>query len=192
MNGASDTPAWTLTAEVLAEDHRWAALDIEALCERAFGAVLTQLGVTGEVEVSVLACGDRRIAELNADFRGKPQATNVLSWPSEERGAVQPGTVPAPLRRGGGPVELGDIALAFETCAAEAAAAGIAMADHVTHLSVHALLHLMGYDHERDADAELMEQIETRILGKLGVADPYRPDRTPSAAAGPAALHPER
>jgi probable rRNA maturation factor len=69
---------------------------------------------------------------------------------------------------------LGDIAIAYDTCAAEAATAGITMADHTTHLIVHGLLHLLGYDHERDADATLMEGLETQILGKMGLSDPYK------------------
>jgi probable rRNA maturation factor len=77
------------------------------------------------------------------------------------------------LRLGVDP-ELGDIAIAYETCLREADAAGRAMADHTTHLLVHGTLHLLGYDHERGGDATLMEQIEVEILGKLGIADPYR------------------
>ena len=108
-----------------------------------------------------MGCDDARIAELNGDFRDKPQPTNVLSWPSEERGAAQPGAAPA-LPTGPDP-ELGDIAIAYETCAREAAEQGKPMADHVTHLIVHAVLHLLGYDHIRDADATLMEATEVEI-----------------------------
>lgn len=165
-----------LHTDVLVEDHRWDSVGIEALCDRAFNEALAHLGCVVAAEVSVLACSDARIALLNADFRGKPQPTNVLSWPSEERGAAQTGQPPAPLRAGSGPVELGDIAIAYETCVAEASAAGIPLADHAAHLLVHGVLHLLGYDHERDADAALMEGLERIVLGKLGVADPYRSD----------------
>ncbi len=72
--------------------------------------------------------------------------------------------------------ELGDLAIAFETCAREAQEAGKTMADHVTHLIVHGTLHLLGYDHLRDGDATLMENLETEILGKMGIADPYSSD----------------
>ncbi|MEZ5715295.1 MAG: rRNA maturation RNase YbeY [Paracoccaceae bacterium] len=156
------------------EDPRWDAAELPALAERAAAAVLAHLGLdTGGFEIALLACDDARIATLNADFRGKPQPTNVLSWPSEERGAEADGSAPLPPDDGDDP-ELGDIAIAFDTCAREAAERGLPLADHATHLIVHGTLHLLGYDHQRDLDATLMEGLETAILGKLGLADPYR------------------
>ena len=119
-----------------------------------------------------MACNDARIADLNADFRGKPTPTNVLSWPSQERGAKFDGGLPiAPSAH---EAELGDIAIAYDTCAAEAAAAGKSLGDHSLHLVVHGILHLLGYDHDRDLDATLMEGLESVILGNMGLADPYR------------------
>lgn len=156
---------------VLVEDARWSGVGIDSIAATACEAALTHLIGPSEAEVSVLACGDKRIAELNADFRGKPKPTNVLSWPSEERGAPDDGGLPD-LALGQDP-EIGDLAIAYETCLGEATVAGRTMADHVTHLLVHGTLHLMGYDHERDADADLMEQLEVEILGKLGIANPY-------------------
>ena len=157
-----------MIVDVIIEDDRWRAVEIEALAEATCGGALAHLGLAG-AEVSLLACDDARIAVLNADFRGKPQPTNVLSWPSEERGADAPGAPPLPPEE----LELGDIALAWETCAREAAEAGKPVADHIRHLLVHGLLHLLGYDHIDDKDAALMEGLEVEILGKLGVADPY-------------------
>ncbi len=161
--------------DALAEDPRWEALGLADLAERAAGATLRRLGLDpGRYEISLLGCSDARIAELNADFRGKPQPTNVLSWPSAERGPVRPGTRPRlPAPDPGGVLELGDVAIAWETCSREAEAAGIDPAHHATHLVVHATLHLLGFDHETDADAELMEGIEREALAALGVADPY-------------------
>ncbi len=150
--------------EVLIEDPRWEALGVGALAERAARAALEAVGVDpAAAEISLLAADDGRIAALNADFRGKPAPTNVLSWPSGE-GPAAPGE----------PRFLGDLALAWETCRAEAEAAGIAPADHVTHLIVHGVLHLVGHDHAEDAEAEAMEALETLILASLGVANPYR------------------
>lgn len=162
-----------MLTEIVTEDDRWRAAGLEDLAERAAVATLSHLGLDpGAWEIGILACDDARIAVLNAEFRGKPLPTNVLSWPSAERGAAVPGVPPEP------PVpepdgELGDIAIAWETCLREAQDSGKPLADHVTHLIVHAVLHLLGYDHLSDRDATLMETTEVAILGKLGVADPY-------------------
>ncbi len=161
--------------ETLTEDSRWDALGLEALAERGARATLERLGLEPSAyEISLLACNDKRIAELNEDFRGKPQPTNVLSWPSDERGADKAGEMPhLPPPTPPMLVELGDVAIAYDTCSREAAEAGRPLRDHALHLLVHGTLHLLGFDHERDADAELMEGLETEILAALGVADPY-------------------
>ena len=162
-----------MVIDVMIEEARWRALDLDALATRAAEATLAHLGLnTADFEISLLACNDARIAALNEDFRGKPQPTNVLSWPSLERGANRAGDPPALPRPGDDP-ELGDIAIAYGTCAAEAEAGEKPLADHASHLIVHAVLHLLGYDHVRDPDATLMEACEVAILGKLGIADPY-------------------
>ena len=156
------------------EDERWQALDIEALAQRACGAALQHLGMEPDgFEIGLLACNNARIADLNAEFRGKPVPTNVLSWPSVER--ARPGEHPLPPKsdRSGMPVELGDIAISYDTCAREAEEAGQEIADHVTHLLVHGVLHLLGYDHISDQDAAIMEGLEGEVLGKLGISDPY-------------------
>lgn len=169
-----------MPVDVLIEDSRWEKAGLEDLAGRAAAAALQGCGLEpAAFVISVLGCSDSRIATLNADFRGKPQATNVLSWPAEELGAETDGDAPAPPPAGNpaDPHELGDIAIAFETCTREADAGGLTLKAHVTHLLVHGALHLLGYDHERDADATLMEGIETQILGKLGIDDPYSPDQ---------------
>ena len=160
--------------DLTVEDPRWG--DISPLVSSAATATLDHLGIDPEqAEISVLACDDARIAELNAEFRGKPVPTNVLSWPAADLGAEAPGGTPGrPAPDFTGALPLGDIAIARETCRSEAEAAGKPFDDHVTHLLVHGLLHLLGYDHVRDADATLMEGLETAILGKMGIADPYR------------------
>ena len=166
--------------EVIVEDDRWGAVDLDRLAARAGHAALAHAGLDPDAwELCVLACDDSRIATLNADFRGKPAPTNVLSWPAQERAPETPGARPAPPVVDTPEEEeteaafLGDIAIAWETCAREAEAAGREVSDHATHLVVHAVLHLLGYDHERDLDATLMETTEVAILGKLGVSDPY-------------------
>lgn len=162
--------------ETVIEDARWETFGLAALAERAGRAVLAGLELPGEgFAISLMGCNDARIAVLNADFRGKPQPTNVLSWPSEERGAEFVGEAPEPPEPGhsDAPESLGDIAIAWETCAREAGEQGKPMVDHVTHLIVHGVLHLLGYDHVEDEDAALMEKLEARILASLGVSDPY-------------------
>jgi probable rRNA maturation factor len=112
--------------DVLIESRKWSGLHLERLAGDAVLAALDDLGLEPEqFAVSILACDDARIAGLNADFRGKPVPTNVLSWPSEERAATSPGEMPhlPPPNPVGPPLELGDLALAFETCAREAAEA---------------------------------------------------------------------
>lgn len=161
--------------EVIVEDARWQAAGLEALAVRAAQATLAHLGLDPEAwEISLLACDDSRIMALNADFRGKPGATNVLSWPAEDLAPKMAGDMPLPPMPNGNEACLGDIAIAWETCAREATEAGRPLADHITHLIVHAVLHLLGFDHIRDPDATLMETTEIGILGKLGVPDPYR------------------
>ncbi|MBB5723731.1 putative rRNA maturation factor [Loktanella ponticola] len=163
-----------MSVDVIIEDPRWVALDFETLAVVASDAALTRLGLeASEFEVSILACDDARIAVLNQDFRAKSTPTNVLSWPSDERAADIPGDMPE-MPSPGPDNELGDIAIAYDTCSREAAEQGKPVADHVTHLIVHGTLHLLGFDHENEPDAALMEGLETEILGNLGLADPYR------------------
>lgn len=156
--------------EVTVDGETWDQVDVAALCERAARAVMEEFGLAPVgYQISVLACDDSRISSLNSTFRGKAKATNVLSWPSEVRSADR---LPVPGNPNN-PLELGDIAISFETTMAEAGAAGLPFADHVLHLLVHAILHLLGYDHEDDRSAALMEATESRILASLGVPDPY-------------------
>lgn len=175
--------------EIAFKEPRWDAAGLEPLAQRACDVALRHLGHDPEgVEVSVLACDDARIRVLNAEFRGKDAPTNVLSWPAWDLSAETPGALPEPPETGtpDAPEGLGDMALAYETCAREAEEQGKRFDDHVTHLVVHSLLHLLGYDHENDADAALMEETEVAILAQLGIADPYAPDETgqPQGVAG--------
>jgi probable rRNA maturation factor len=169
------------------EDTRWEAVDLPALAERACGAGLRHLGHdAGRYEVSVLACDDARIQGLNAQFRARDKPTNVLSWPAWDLSAETPGGMPEAPEPGtpDDPEALGDIALSYDTCAREAVEQDKTFGDHLTHLVVHSLLHLLGYDHETDEDADLMEKTEVDILAHLGIADPYE---TYGAAAPPLA-----
>jgi probable rRNA maturation factor len=163
----------TVTVDLLIEEPRWQEVKIAELAETAAKATLAHLGLEpGAFEVSVLACDDARIAALNGEFRDKPRPTNVLSWPAADLAPDEPGGQPAqpePLFDG----ELGDIAIAYETCVTEAQEQKKPLGDHLLHLLVHGTLHLLGYDHETDADAAVMEGLEREILVSLGVPDPY-------------------
>jgi probable rRNA maturation factor len=152
---------------------RWVSLcpDAERLLRAAAGLALAEgakaAGIAFEtpVELSISLLDDAEQRRLNRDWRGVDRATNVLAFPSWEPG------VPAPA---GAPLLLGDVALAAETVAREAAAQGKPVADHLSHLVVHGILHLIGYDHRSDHEAAAMEELEISILAELGVADPYR------------------
>lgn len=160
--------------ELNIEEDRWGAL--HPLAERAVAGALAHLGHDPALfEVSILACNDARIRVLNAQFRGKEKSTNVLSWPTWDLSGDLPGAMPEPPEPGttDDPEALGDLALAYETCHREADEQGKPVADHVTHLIVHSVLHLLGYDHESEQDALLMEETEIAILAKLGIANPY-------------------
>ncbi len=165
-----------MALDVEIEAQGWAGIGLDDLAQRAVGAALAHFALAmADCEVSLLATDDARMAVLNGDHRGKPQATNVLSWPAQELAAREGGGIPAlPRADAFGEIPLGDVALAWETCEREAREQNKSLGDHVTHLLVHGVLHLLGYDHIRDADATLMEGLERAILGNLGLDDPYR------------------
>ena len=144
--------------EVEIEDAAWTSAlpDAAAVAERAATAALG----TVEGDVVVLLTDDAAVQDLNARFRDRDRPTNVLSFPAADSAAPH----------------LGDLVLAFGVCAAEAAAQGKPLADHLSHLTVHGVLHLLGRDHEDEAEADEMEAEERSILASLGVADPYRAD----------------
>ena len=123
---------------------------------------MLKLKPAGPCELSLVFADDATVQALNAEWRGKDKPTNVLSFPAFP---LKPGDKLPPL--------LGDVILAFETVAREAAEEGKPLDHHVSHLVLHGFLHLLGYDHETDADAEVMEALETRILAKLAIPDPY-------------------
>ena len=135
------------------------------LAALAHDAADSWLGCGAVLEIGVSLADDAAQQALNRDWRGTDRPTNVLAFP-----AWEPGTPVPP----GAPVLLGDVVLAFETVAREAEEQGKPFAHHLSHLIVHGILHLLGYDHATDADAEAMERLETSILAGLGVPDPYR------------------
>ncbi len=154
----------SVQSDISIECEHWSKLaDLDALVERALEAARLEAGKTlfNGAEVSLLFCDDGRIQELNRDWRGLDKPTNVLSFPA----APSDRLASAPL--------LGDIAIAFETVTKEARDEDKTLSDHASHMIVHGFLHLLGYDHENEEEAEEMEDLERRALARLGIADPY-------------------
>tara|TARA_R110002124_G_scaffold71230_2_gene190863 strand:- start:6354 stop:6872 length:519 start_codon:yes stop_codon:yes gene_type:complete len=120
------------------------------------------------IEVSVKLSDDSEVHSLNKAYRGKDKPTNVLSFPQ-----IQPDLLETLANTDDGEALLGDIILAYETCRDEASAKNISFSHHVSHLIVHGSLHLLGYDHENEIDAGLMENCEINALATLGIANPY-------------------
>ena len=148
----------------------WPAGEWEALAERAANAAARAAPelANPRLSASLLFTSDEEIHALNREWRQRDKPTNVLSFPMLER------TDLLALAPDGPPELLGDVALAYETCAREAVEKGIPLADHAAHLIVHGLLHLAGHDHEiSPADAEAMEALEVLALELIGIADPY-------------------
>lgn len=161
-------------------DAPWpAATDWESLSARVAGAVaqITPELANPRLSASLLFADDAQVHELNREWRGKDKPTNVLSFPMLERDDL------LALPSEGPPELLGDIALALETCAREAAEKGVPLEHHAAHLVAHGLLHLAGYDHETSPeDAAAMEAREIKALALLGIEDPYGDtDQAPGA-----------
>jgi probable rRNA maturation factor len=167
-------PSRTCT-DIVIEDERWASVaGLEDLIPKLAAETLLAAHLSpGSHSVSIALLSDAEVRGLNKAFRGKDAPTNVLSFPS-----------PAEVHAGGPkgePLFLGDVALAYETVVSEASAQGKTVLQHTAHLVVHGVLHLAGFDHEGDADAERMEAAEGAILARFGITDPYR-DETASLA----------
>lgn len=159
-----------IAVEVEADSWTAALPDVADLCRKVAAAALSagaaRVGLSaheGRMEVSILLADDERVRELNRDWRGFDKPTNVLSFP-----ALGDEDVPAE-----GPILLGDVIVAYQTTATEAADSGKTITNHLSHLIVHGVLHLLGYDHEEDDEAEAMESLEAAVLGALGIPDPY-------------------
>lgn len=131
--------------------------------------VISNLAINSKLEVSILLTNDEEISILNKNYRNKDKPTNVLSFPNLSLEEIQNLHKQSPY-----PIMLGDIALAFETILNEAKDENKIFSNHFYHLIVHGMLHLLGYDHENDTDAELMQEKEIEILKTLNVTDPYQ------------------
>ncbi|EGP08980.1 metal-dependent hydrolase [Bradyrhizobiaceae bacterium SG-6C] len=167
---AAMTPANLPATEVLVTADCWAGeSSAETIVHRAIEAAAAMVDAdTADAEVAVMLTDDAGIRTLNNNWRGIDKPTNVLSFP-----ALQPERTPAD---DDAPRMLGDIAIAYETTRKEADSEHKPFEHHLSHLAVHGFLHLIGYDHETDDDAEIMEGLERDILAQLGIPDPYAHD----------------
>lgn len=154
-------PGAKLAVAVVRHDARWRAAGVTdaVLARWARAGFAAAPASPGGYEMSLLLTDDREMRALNRTWRGKDAPTNVLSFPASDN-RNEPGF-------------LGDVALAYETARREADATGIALPDHAAHLVVHGVLHLLGFDHATDEEAERMEALERRALAALGIKDPY-------------------
>ncbi len=150
--------------EIVAEDDLWTQTlpDAEALADSAIQSSFAQAGYSESASICILLTTDSRIKTLNQTYRGKDTPTNVLSFPAQEMPPIP-----------GEPRLLGDIALAYETLDQEAKQANLDLRDHFLHLIVHASLHLIGYTHDVDEEADRMEAHEIAALSEIGVSNPY-------------------
>jgi probable rRNA maturation factor len=148
--------------DIAIEDDGWAALpNLELMAEQAAAAALPK-GEQSKI-ITLLFADDETMQVLNKEWRGLDKPTNVLSFPAPKDQPVPLGELPL----------LGDIVLGFGICAREAEEAGKTLGNHTCHLIVHGVLHLLGYDHENDKDAQVMEAAEIKILSTLGIENPY-------------------
>jgi len=153
-----------VTLDISVPSPLWRGLPrARALARETIAAAVAERGAAAgeDAEVSLCLADDARLRALNLRWRGVDKPTNVLSFPAADAGRLAE------------PLTLGDIALAYETLAREASELGVPLADHYRHLVAHGFLHLLGYDHETAGEAERMEALESRIMARLGAADPY-------------------
>lgn len=157
------------TCHVIVDEEAWnlKEIDWELYISNLSQFVLSDFEWDRSVELNVKLTNDAEIRQLNHQFRGKDKPTNVLSFPAMDEAGIH--VLPE-----GFPVILGDIALALETIEREAVAQSKLFEHHVSHLVVHGILHLLGYDHETDSEAEEMEALEVDILKKLSISNPYK------------------
>ena len=161
MTAALPARATAPSVDIIIDSRLWATEPAADEIVRRAIVQAADIVTAGDVELAVMLTDDAAIRALNNQWRGLDKPTNVLSFPA-----------PAALQ-GDSPVHLGDIAIAYETVAREAESEGKPLAHHLSHLAVHGFLHLLGYDHESEPEAEAMEQQERAILARLRIPDPY-------------------
>jgi probable rRNA maturation factor len=148
--------------EVIVRSSRWRSEPRAAAMVRKAIRAAAEVASTPHAELAIVLSDDSAIRALNRDWRGENAPTNVLSFPA-----------PAPCRTAGASLHIGDIVIAYRTTTREAKAEGKPFNHHLAHLAVHGFLHLLGYDHDNDRKARVMERLERTILARIGIPDPY-------------------
>jgi probable rRNA maturation factor len=167
-----------MNTNVLFKDKRWTEVPLEEIAKTALNLIVDRfLGKNNNFEVSILASNDSEIRKLNKNFRGKNTNTNIISWPEYNPQSKQPGDFPKQINKSKSDPEgktfLGNLAISFERCSTEAEEKNINFEDHILHLLLHGYLHLVGFNHQNELDATLMENIEIRLLSGVGIKNPY-------------------
>ncbi len=181
----SDIPRISVAVAVLDPDWPRTVPAVEDLARRAAAAAAAVSGAAAralaarDAEISLVLADDATLRRYNRDYRGIDKPTNVLAFAAAE----VPGGADAAPEGAEGPLLLGDVLLARETLAREAGEQGKRPADHLCHLVVHGVLHLLGHDHQSQDEAQIMERLEVAALGRLGVADPYAAGVAPAGAS---------
>ena len=168
-----------IIANVVFKDNRWKKLPLKKLAMDSLNLIADDvLQKNNDFEISILATNDSEVTYLNNNFRGYNRPTNILSWPERRYERKKPGLFPQLVSTSSfysdGSNFLGNLAVSFDRCSIEAQEENLAFEDHLYHLLIHGCLHLVGFDHENELDAELMEDIEKKLLSKLGIENPYR------------------
>ena len=167
-----------IIANILLKDDRWKKLPLKKMAMNSLNLIADDvLQKNDDFEISLLATNDPEVIYLNNNFRGYNRSTNIISWPENRYERKKPGAFPQLASRSfvfsDGMNFLGNLAISFDRCSIEAEEGNLVFEDHITHLLIHGCLHLVGFDHENELDAKLMEGIEEKLLSKLGIRNPY-------------------
>jgi probable rRNA maturation factor len=161
--------------EFINESKKWGKKKSVVIANQAVNSTLVHLNLDPDnFEIAILACDNEKIQELNSNFRGINKNTNILSWPEKDLSPKVSGTMPMkpePINRE--PMFLGNLAISFEFIVKEAEMLNKDFYNHLYHLISHGTLHLLGFVHELELDAKIMENKEREILSKVGIVDPY-------------------
>lgn len=167
-----------MKANIVFEDNRWRTLPLEKIAYTSLNLVMNNISLKNiDLEISILASNDYDLIRLNKEFRGHNSSTNILSWPEHEYKRLKFGDFPKRISVTSSCIAesnfLGNLAISFDRCSTEAKERNITFEDHTMHLLIHGCLHLVGFDHENELDAILMEDIEKKLLLELGIKNPY-------------------